>query len=116
MKIHGIGLMALAAVCGGLDAQAYCMQPSAPYCATSYGEFSDQSEFDNCKSDLLRFQSDVESFVSCKQREVDEANRAAEQAASEAEDVSRQARSEVDQLTSAYNDAVRSFNARADGY
>jgi hypothetical protein len=95
------------------SAWAYCSEPSAPSCANGYGSFQDQWEFDSCKGDMEGFKSEIEDFVSCKQREVDEANDAARAAAEEADDIARRARTAVDQITSDYNDAVRDFNTRA---
>jgi hypothetical protein len=78
-------------------AEAYCSQPSAPSCATRYGSFDDTDDFDRCKRQLTSYKDEVESFMSCKQREMDEARREAERAVSD------------------YNDAVQSFNRRARG-
>ncbi|MBP2236148.1 hypothetical protein J2Z31_002662 [Sinorhizobium kostiense] len=94
-------------------AWAYCSEPSAPSCADGYGSFQDEWEFNSCKSDMETYKSEIEDFISCKQREVDEANEAARKAAEEAEDVARRARNAVEQATSDYNDAVRDFNTRA---
>jgi hypothetical protein len=82
-----------------LEALAYCSEPSAPSCASRYGSFDDEWEFDRCKSEMESYQSDVEQFISCNndeaQRAVEEAKRASERAASE------------------YSDAVDHFNRRA---
>lgn len=77
---------------------AYCSEPSAPSCASRFGAFEDEWEFDRCKSDMESYKSDVEDFMSCERREaqdaVDEAERKAESAASD------------------YSDAVDDFNRR----
>lgn len=106
-------VMLVACVFASPSAWAYCSEPSAPSCANGYGSFQDQWEFDSCKGDMEDFKSEIEDFISCKQREVDDANDAARRAASEAEDIATSARNAVDQVTSDYNDAVRDFNTRA---
>jgi hypothetical protein len=70
---------------------AYCTKPDAPYCATQYGKFEDQYEFDRCKNEVENFKSEVEDFLSCQKRENQQA---------------------IDD----YNEAVESFNRRARGY
>ncbi len=104
------------------DVWAYCSEPSAPSCASGYGNFDDEWEFNNCKSEMESYQSNIEDFVRCKQGEVDDANGEAEEAArkakteaSEAEDIAQDAKREVDQVSSEYRDAVRDFNQRAGG-
>lgn len=94
---------------------AYCSEPTAPYCASSYGKFDDEYQFSSCKREMESYQSEVEDFQQCHKRQVNEANDTARQAASEAEDVARKARNEIDEAISNYNDAVRSFNSRAGG-
>lgn len=94
---------------------AYCSEPSAPYCASSYGRFDDEYQFSSCKREMESYQSEVEDFQQCHKRQVDEANETARQATSEAEDIARKARNEIDEAVSDYNDAVRSFNNRAGG-
>lgn len=123
MKTITIIATTLVVLSATAEAQAYCMRPSAPSCASSYGSFDDEWEFDRCKRDVENFQSEIESFIQCKQTEIDEANdkaqdaaREAEEAASEAETVASDAKRDVNQVSSEYNDAVRSFNRRAGGY
>lgn len=65
-----------------------CYQPDAPSCATGYGGFDDEDEFDSCKSEMESYQSDVEDYLSCLKRNADEA-------------------------IESYDDAVSSFNQRA---
>jgi hypothetical protein len=67
---------------------ADCYQPSSPPCATRYGAFDDQDDFEQCKRKMTNYKSEVESFLSCRQ------------------DDAEQARSQ-------YNSAVESFNRRA---
>ena len=69
----------------------FCSEPSAPYCATSYGPFNDGYDFEDCKRSLERYGSDVETYLDCL-------------------------RQESDQAISDYNDAIDSFNRRARGY
>lgn len=78
-----------------------CSEPSAPYCATSYGAFEDQYEFDRCKREMEDYESEVNEYIQCIQDELD---RATSDGKSSAEDA-----------TSQYNDAVSSFNRRARG-
>lgn len=80
-------------------AYAYCSEPSAPYCSSQYGSFNDQWDFDRCKSEMESYQSDVEQFLSCN-------NRLAEEAIDDA-------RRKNNDASSAYSDAVDSFNRRA---
>lgn len=69
----------------------YCSEPSPPYCATEYGKFSDNYDFDRCKRDMESYQSEVEYYLQCLKRESQNA---------------------VDE----YNSTVDSFNRRARGY
>lgn len=79
------------------DAAAYCSKPDAPYCASEYGAFDDEDDFDRCKSEMNSYQSEIEDFISCVNREID--------------DLKRQGSSAVDE----YEDAVSSFNRRVQG-
>jgi hypothetical protein len=72
------------------DAQGYCSKPDAPSCASRYGTFDDQDEFERCRSRMTAYRSDVESYLSCIKRESDSA-------------------------LQDYNDAVERFNQRARG-
>jgi hypothetical protein len=72
-----------------------CSQPDAPYCASQYGAFNDNEEFDACKSEMQSYQSDVESFLSCQRNEID--------------DLQSKSRRVIEE----HNDAVASFNRRA---
>jgi len=74
---------------------AYCSEPSAPSCASSFGSFDDEWEFDRCKRDMEAYRSEVEDFIQCNNEEARRAQQASEEAASE------------------YSDAVDSFNRRA---
>jgi hypothetical protein len=71
-------------------ANAYCSPPSAPSCATRYGAFDDQDDFDRCKRQMSSYQSDAQDYLSCMRRESDNA-------------------------VEEYNSAVDSFNRRARG-
>lgn len=90
---------AAAAVAAVSPALAYCFDPSAPYCASSFSGFSDQYEFDRCKNKIESYQADVENYMSCRNREaqqgIDEASRDKQRA------------------LDTYNEAVESFNRRA---
>ena len=80
-------------------ALAYCSEPSAPYCASSFGPFTDEWDFRRCKSEMESYQSDVETFIGCNNRE--------------AEEVARKAQRDNGAAISSFNDAVESFNRRA---
>jgi hypothetical protein len=84
-------IAALYFLVSGESALAFCSKPNAPYCASQYDKFDDQDDFDSCKSEMESYQSDVELFMSCLRRQGDEA-------------------------ISEYNDAVASFDRRAQGY
>lgn len=90
-------LAGISALAFSSSSWAYCSAPSAPYCATRYGAFDDQDDFDRCKRQMQSYQSEVESFLSCSQREID--------------DLRQKSKSELDE----YNNAVDSFNRRARG-
>ena len=76
-----------------------CSEPTAPYCAESFGSFDDQDDFDNCRRDMDSYRSEVNDFLSCLQDELSRITRDAKDSANEA--------------TDAYNRAVESFNRRA---
>jgi hypothetical protein len=69
-------------------AAASCDQPSAPDCATRTGAFDDESDFEQCKREMEDYKSEVEDFLACQKKENQEA-------------------------TDDYNNAVESFNRRA---
>lgn len=81
---------------------AYCSEPSAPYCATSFGSFDDEDEYDRCKREMGSYRSDVERYMSCRNDE-------AQEAVDEANSDNSKARTE-------YSNAVDSFNRRANSY
>lgn len=94
-------------------AGAYCSEPSAPSCASAYGQFSDEWEFESCKREMEGYKSEIEDFAECNQREVDEANEQARKASADAEALNSEAIRKVESATSEYSDAVSSFNRRA---
>lgn len=86
-------LLLLAAVlavpmCAPAQAAMYCSEPSAPYCADSFGAFSDEFAFRSCRSDMESYGDEVTDYIECL-------SRASEEAIEE------------------YNDAIESFNDRA---
>ncbi|MBB2678696.1 UNVERIFIED_ORG: hypothetical protein M2312_002199 [Rhizobium esperanzae] len=83
------------------EAFAYCSEPSAPSCASSFGGFDDEWEFDRCKREMESYKDDVERFIGCNN--------------DEAEAALRKARDDNESATSEYNDAVETFNRRARG-
>jgi len=96
------------------------IEPTAPSCVNGSGRFDDQYDFDNCQRNVENFKSEIESFVDCKLREINEADDEAEQAAeearskaTEAQDVASKAKNEVERLSSDHSQAVNDFNTRA---
>ena len=70
------------------NASAFCSKPDAPSCASRYGAFDDEYDFNRCKRKIESYRSEVEYFLDCLKREGDEA-------------------------TGEFKDAVDSFNRRA---
>ena len=68
----------------------YCSEPDAPYCASRYGSFDDEWDFNRCKREMESYRSEVESYVDCLKDEINE-------------------------TISEYEDAVSDFNRRARG-
>ena len=87
-------------------ALAYCSEPSAPYCASSYSDFSDEYEFTSCRNDMESYAREVDDYTSCLRRDLDILRQEYETAAS-------RAANDADDAISEYNDAVESFNRRA---
>lgn len=94
-------LLAAMIFCTSETALAYCSTPTAPFCATRYGAFEDESEFRRCKSELEFYKSEAESFLGCQKRESD--------------DFLLSLKRKSDGIIQEYNDAVESFNRRARG-
>jgi hypothetical protein len=80
----------LSRFCSLETVMAYCSEPTAPSCATRFGEFDDQDDFDQCKRKMTYFKIEVETYLSCIG---DEAAR----------------------IRNDYNSAVERFNRRARG-
>ncbi len=74
---------------------AYCSPPSAPYCASRYGQFDSQYDFERCKREMESYKSDVETYIDCQNMAIS------------------RLRSENERAISDFNDAVQSFNRRA---
>lgn len=56
------------------DAAAYyCSAPIAPSCATRYGAFDDEDDFDRCKRMMTTYKIDTEEYLRCLKRESDNA-------------------------------------------
>jgi hypothetical protein len=89
-----VSLPLVAAVTPGF---AYCSEPSAPSCATRYGAFDDQDDFDRGKRQMSSYRSEADDFLSCTRREADDLKR------------------KSDSVIEEYNSAVESFNRRARG-
>lgn len=75
-----------------ISAYAYCYEPSAPSCASTFGGFDDEWEFDRCKREMESYKADVESYIDCN---------------------NQQARRKNEDAISEYESAVDSFNRRA---
>jgi hypothetical protein len=88
MRILGIVTLCASLSALATPASASCYEPSAPYCATRYGAFSDEDEFHRCKREMESYKTEANDFLACTKREAD--------------DVIQQ-----------YNSAVESFNRRA---
>jgi hypothetical protein len=71
-------------------ADASCYEPTAPSCATRYGAFDDQDDFDRCRRAMNSYKSETEDYLACIRRE-------------------------SDHVIEDYNSAVQSFNRRARG-
>jgi hypothetical protein len=50
-------------------AQMFCMLPSPPYCADTYGAFEDRWDFDSCRSEVELYRSRMRSYLSCLDEE-----------------------------------------------
>jgi hypothetical protein len=87
--------LSMLAITAGATSASACYEPSAPSCAASYSEFSDQWDFDRCKREMETYKDDVESFTSCQQSAVE------------------RIRSEVASAIDDLNTAVSDFNRRA---
>lgn len=77
--------LAAMVLAGAGPAFGYCAEPSAPACATRYGSFDDQDDFERCRRQMISYRSDVEQFVSCQNDEIRKARSAAEDALQEYE-------------------------------
>ena len=99
-----------------------CSEPDAPSCASDYGEFEDQYEFDDCRREMESYQSDVESFVSCRENEIEDRTNEIEDRTNEIERLNSEIydlNNEIDEfqiqsrrVLSDYEGAVSSFNNR----
>jgi hypothetical protein len=108
-------MAATAAMLMPANSWAFCSEPSAPFCAESYGPFNDQWDFDNCKREMESYKSEIEDYLECNRNEVEEANEKVRRAQQEAEEAFSKAKMDNDHALSEYNDAVESFNRRAGG-
>jgi hypothetical protein len=96
-----LALLTAMILCLSQSALAYCSTPTAPFCATRYGAFDDESEFRRCKFELESYKSEAESLLACQKREADE--------------FLSNLKRKSDGVIQEYNDAVESFNRRARG-
>lgn len=92
-------LVVAGALCASDAAWGYCSTPSAPSCATRYGSFDDEDDFARCRRQMISYQSEVESLISCVTRELREAQ--------------SKAQSDIETAKNEYSNAVDRFNRRA---
>ncbi len=52
------------------EAYAFCSEPSEPYCAGSYGTFTDEFDFERCKRDVEDYLDDLRRYAICIADEV----------------------------------------------
>lgn len=93
------------------SAAAMCFEPSEPYCIRAYGTFDDQFSFESCRGQLRSYQSDVESFLDCQQREIDDSVSRIEEEQSDIQTAQRKSRDALDE----FNAAVEYWNCKANG-
>ncbi len=93
------GICLFVVISSGSSALAFCIKPSAPYCASSFSDFIDEWEFDSCKREMESYQDEVQRYMNCRN---DEAQTAVEEA-----------RDDNNRALTEFNDAVSSFNNRA---
>jgi hypothetical protein len=85
-----LATVTLASISSPASAFYFCSEPSPPSCATRYGDFDDQDEFETCLRRMKAYGREVEDFTQCLANASDAA---------------------IEQ----YNSDVRRFNARAGG-
>lgn len=105
--LRHLTLIAVVSVIAG-PAIAYCSEPSAPSCATRYGSFDDEGDFDTCRRKMTSYRSEVEQFISCQNDEIRKARAAAD-------DEVRKARNAAEEALQEYENTVERFNRRAKG-
>ncbi|WP_413992419.1 hypothetical protein ACMDCR_10180 [Labrys okinawensis] len=86
-KIIGCTCSILLVVGNIAPAQALCSEPERPACSEQSGAFDDQSDYEECLSQMRSYKSDVDDYLQCMKRESDAA-------------------------LQAYNEAVDQFNSR----
>lgn len=52
------------------EAYAFCPEPSQPYCAGSYGTFTDEFDFERCKRDVEYYLDELKRYAMCVADEV----------------------------------------------
>lgn len=65
-------------VSGALEARAqllWCQKPTKPYCADGYGAFSDEFDFQRCRTEVEEFRRSVRRYLECLRDESDAAVR-----------------------------------------
>lgn len=55
------------------SAQNFCYVPNPPYCASRFGSFDDEWEFDRCRREVEAFRDQSRTYVQCLQQERDAA-------------------------------------------
>lgn len=83
-------LAAIWLLAGVTAGHAFCTKPNAPFCATRFGEFDDQDDFETCQRQMRSYKDQTQTFLECQ-------------------------RSDSQEAIDGYNDAVARFNRRARG-
>lgn len=50
---------------------AFCMEPSEPFCLSSYTEFSSEGEYNNCKYELDLYLNALNDYARCQIQEIE---------------------------------------------
>jgi hypothetical protein len=68
-----LAVLAVAVIATTNLAYAYCAVPDAPSCATRYGAFDDQDDFERCRRRMTTFRDELESHLQCVRDEYNQA-------------------------------------------
>lgn len=59
-----------------VPASAYCLMPTAPPCASRYGKFDDEWDFQRCRREIESLRSETEQAMQCLRDQFSETVRA----------------------------------------